>query len=84
MLKALRHYEDPQSQMDGAEVMTMAIVAALFFGGNLVRDRIPRNIQNNGKQRDVEAMPDAEYRQVLLEKLVEEAQEQNAAALNSD
>ena len=34
MLKALRHYEDPQCQMLDAEVMTTAIVAALYFGGN--------------------------------------------------
>ena len=34
MLKALHHYEDPQSQMIDAEVMTTAILAALRFGGN--------------------------------------------------
>lgn len=39
MLKALHHRDDPQSQMTDAEVMTTAIVAALFFGGNLERAR---------------------------------------------
>lgn len=34
MLKALRHYEDPQCQMSDAEVMTTGIVAALRFRGN--------------------------------------------------
>ena len=35
MLKALYHSENPQIQMSDAEVMTTAIVAALFFGGNI-------------------------------------------------
>ena len=34
LLKALYHPEDPQRLMSDAEVMTVAIVAALFFGGN--------------------------------------------------
>ncbi len=33
-LLAIHHYEDPQCQMSDAEVMTTAIVAALYFGGN--------------------------------------------------
>jgi hypothetical protein len=33
-LMAVHHYEDPQCQMSDAEVMTIAIVAALFFAGN--------------------------------------------------
>jgi predicted house-cleaning noncanonical NTP pyrophosphatase (MazG superfamily) len=41
----------------------------------LVRDRIPEIIQNSGKRCAVETMPESEYRQALLEKLVEEAQE---------
>jgi len=39
MLKALHHYEDPQSQISDAEVMTTAIVAALNFGGNIEQAR---------------------------------------------
>lgn len=34
LLKALYHYEDPQCQISDAEVMTTAITAMLFFGGN--------------------------------------------------
>jgi hypothetical protein len=34
LLKALHHREDPQCEMSDAEVMTTALVAALFFGGN--------------------------------------------------
>jgi hypothetical protein len=39
VLKALHHFEDPQRRMTDAEVMTTAIVAALYFGGNLERAR---------------------------------------------
>lgn len=34
LLQALDHRDDPQSRMSDAEVMTTALVAALFFGGN--------------------------------------------------
>ena len=34
MLKALHHYEDIQCRMSDAEVMTTAIVAALYYRGN--------------------------------------------------
>ncbi|HNT78426.1 MAG TPA: IS982 family transposase [Anaerolineae bacterium] len=34
LLKALHHYEDPQCQMSDAEVMTTAITAVLYYGGN--------------------------------------------------
>jgi hypothetical protein len=40
LLKALRHQEDPQRLMRDAEVMTTAIVAALYFGGNFERARL--------------------------------------------
>ena len=39
MLKALQHYEDLQTQMKDAEVMTTAITAALNFGGNFEQAR---------------------------------------------
>jgi len=35
ILKALNHWEDPQRQMSDAEVLTTAVVAARWFGGNL-------------------------------------------------
>ncbi len=40
LLKALLHHEDPQRLMSDAEVMTTAIVAALYFGGNFERARL--------------------------------------------
>jgi predicted house-cleaning noncanonical NTP pyrophosphatase (MazG superfamily) len=46
----------------------------------LVRDRIPEIIQNSGKPCAFETMTEAEFRQALLEKLVEEAQEVHQAA----
>jgi len=39
MLKAIHHHEDPQIEMCDAEVMTTAIIAALFFGGNYTHAR---------------------------------------------
>src|SRR4029453_3557784 len=39
LLIALQHQEDAQSQMSDAEVMTTALVAALFFGGKYERAR---------------------------------------------
>jgi len=46
----------------------------------LVRDRIPEIIQNSGKRFSVEIMTEPEYRQALLEKLVEEAMEARQAS----
>lgn len=37
MLKALHHRDDPQCHLTDAEIMTVAVVAALFFGGNYAR-----------------------------------------------
>jgi hypothetical protein len=34
MLQALGHRDDSQCHLTDAEVMTIALVAALFFGGN--------------------------------------------------
>ena len=39
MLKAIHHYEDAQTQMSDAEVITTAILAALKFGGNYTTAR---------------------------------------------
>jgi len=38
-LKSIRHQEDAQRKMTDAEVMTTALVAACFFGGNVERSR---------------------------------------------
>jgi len=45
----------------------------------LVRDRIPEIIEAEGRQCRTEVMTDAEYRQALLAKLVEEASEAQTA-----
>ena len=39
LLKERRHRDDPQSRMTGAEVMTTALVAARYFGGNVEHAR---------------------------------------------
>ncbi len=46
VLKALDHDEDPQRRMSDAEVMTTAIVAACYFGGNCER---ARELLGNGR-----------------------------------
>jgi len=38
-LEAIGHYEDPQVKMSDAEVMTTALVAMLYFGGNYAKAR---------------------------------------------
>jgi len=39
LLKALHHYEDPQQKISDAEIMTTALTATLFFGGNFEHAR---------------------------------------------
>ncbi len=39
LLKAMQHAEDPRTEFSDAEVVTTAIVAMLFFGGNFERAR---------------------------------------------
>lgn len=38
-LKALHHHDDPQIRLSTAEVMTIPLVAATFFGGNIEKTR---------------------------------------------
>ena len=45
----------------------------------LIRDRIPEIIQADGKQYSVEEVGDQEYKQALLDKLLEEAEEVHQA-----
>lgn len=37
LLNALQHYEDPQCQVSDAKILTIALVAARYFGGHLKR-----------------------------------------------
>jgi len=46
MLKALHHKEDSQCQITDSEVMTTAIMAALFFRGNFEHAR--EHLQEEG------------------------------------
>jgi hypothetical protein len=39
-LKAMRHRDDPQVLMSTAEVMTVPLVAAAHFGGNIDTTRL--------------------------------------------
>jgi len=39
LLKSIGHKDDPQSKMNTAEVLTIGICAALFFGGNIANCR---------------------------------------------
>jgi hypothetical protein len=39
ILKASKHHEDEQCEMSDAEVMTTAIIAVLYFGGNYAQAR---------------------------------------------
>ena len=64
VLKTLHHSEDPQCRMSDAEVMTTAIVAALYFSGNLERARgllaqptyIPRMLSKSRFNRRLHAV----------------------------
>jgi hypothetical protein len=38
-LKAIGHHDDPQVRLSTAEVMSVALVAAAFFGGNIEKSR---------------------------------------------
>jgi len=38
-LQAMGHWDDPQAEMSNAEVMTTAIVAMLYYGGNYAKAR---------------------------------------------
>jgi hypothetical protein len=40
MLKAFHHHDDPQCQISDAEIMTIALTACFFLGGNYTRARL--------------------------------------------
>lgn len=40
LLRAMEHHDDPQARLSSAEVMTVPLVAAAFFGGKVERARI--------------------------------------------
>ncbi|MBA2691752.1 MAG: IS982 family transposase, partial [Rubrobacter sp.] len=40
VLEAMGHRDDPQARLSTAEVMTIALTASAFFGGNVERSRL--------------------------------------------
>lgn len=66
-LKAMRHTDDPQARVSSAEVMTVALVGAYFFGGNQEASRrflcehgyIPAMLSKSRFNRRLHALPEA-------------------------
>lgn len=66
LLTALNHREDPQVTMTDAEVMTVALTAAYFYGGHLEHARkflqehgyIPRMLSESRLNRRLHAIPE--------------------------
>jgi len=73
LLKALGIYDDPQARMSSAEVMTVALVAALYYGGNLKNSRkflkgpryIPRMLGKSRYSRRLRAIPEVAWLALL-------------------
>lgn len=83
-LKAIRHKDDPQTRLSTAEVMTIPLVAATFFGGNIDRTRrflheygyTPNTISKSHLNRRVHAIEPALWR-VLFELLAQTFKKRN-------
>jgi hypothetical protein len=64
-LKATGHRDDPQTRLSSAEVMTVALTASAFFGGNIDRSRLflhqhgymPTMISKSRLNRRLHAIP---------------------------
>jgi hypothetical protein len=65
LLKALQHWEDSQCRVSDAEILTTALVAALYFGGNFKRAHaflheqgyLPRTLSSSRFVRRVHRCP---------------------------
>jgi len=87
LLRALQHQEDPQRLMSDAEVMTTAIVAALYFAGNFERARsllgapryIPHMLSRSQFNRRLHALRDLLL--VVFKVLGESFKQLNASSL---
>jgi len=83
-LQAYGHKDDKQAQMTTAEVMTVALVAAEFFGGNQERSRvflqehgyIPKMLSKSRFNRRLHTLPDTLW-QALFALLSEAAKQAN-------
>jgi hypothetical protein len=68
-LKAAAHHDDPQSRLSTAEVMTVALTACAFFGGNIDRSRLflhqhgymPAMISKSRLNRRLHAIPSSRW-----------------------
>ena len=77
-LKAIGHRDDPQVRLSTAEVMSVAVVAAAFFGGNIEASRsfldeygyIPKAISKSRFNRRLHAI-DPSLWQTLFDLLAE-------------
>lgn len=73
LLKALGIYDDPQAHMSNSEVMTIAVVAACYYGGNLDQSRrflaehgyIPNMLGPSRYNRRLRAIPDTAWMALL-------------------
>ena len=69
----MRHRDDPQIRLSTAEVMTVPLVAATFFGGNIDKTRLflgeygymPRMISKGHLNRRLHAIDDALWQGLL-------------------
>ena len=83
-LKAVRHRDDPQTRLSTAEVMTVPLVAATFFGGQIEKTRrflyeygyMPNMISKSHLNRRIHAVEPALWR-VLFELLAQAFKQRN-------
>ena len=69
LLKAMRHAEDPRTKFSDAEVMTTAIVAMLFFGGNFEQAR--RLLHSSGmmpRMQQLQVQANENFAKILRER----------------
>ncbi len=72
-LKAIGHRDDPQARLSTAEVMTIALVAATFLGGNVEASRsfldeygyIPKAISKSRFNRRLHAIDSSLWQQLF-------------------
>jgi len=92
-LQAYGHRDDPQTQMTTAEVMTVALVAAEFFGGNQERSRlflteygfIPRMLSKSRLNRRLHAIADTLWQALftLLGEVAKQCNQEQEYIVNS-
>ncbi len=84
-LKAINRFDDPQVRLSTAEVMTVPLVAATFFGGNVEKTRrflheygyMPNMISKSHLNRRIHAVEPALWR-MLFELFARTFKQRNA------